>query len=161
MVRPPRGSTRSVKYVVDEVQGTSGVATSSFTLVKGVDNATLGQASATDADVPTGAKVKQINIMSCWGSITGVSTFLHWSIQLVKSGQVALDPTAVGGAPTRSNVMMQGMSCIGDKQNATVDIKYKIPKGFWRIKDGDKWMFVTKSSTNVDTVKQAIYKIFT
>ncbi len=160
MVRPPRGSTRSVKYVVDEAQGTSGVAKAVFILAVGVDNATLGQTGATDVSVPTGGKIKQINIMSCWGSITGVSTFLHWSIQRILSGQSSLDPTTVGGNPFRRNVMMQGMQCIGDKQNATVDIKYKIPKKFWRLADGDQWAFVTKSSTNVDTVKQAIYKIF-
>ncbi len=160
MVRPPKGSTRSVKYVIDEAQTTSGVAKVLFSVVAGGDNATLGQTSGTDITIPTGAKVKQINFMTCWGSITGVSTFLHWSIQLIHSGQSSVDPTAVGGSPLRTNVMMQGMQCIGDKQNATVDVKYKIPKRFWRLKDGDQWAFVSKSSTNVDTVKQAIYKVF-
>ncbi len=161
MVRPPKGSTRSVKYVIDEVQGTSQTTTQSFELAKGVDDETLGQSSATDNSVPTGVKIRQFNIMTCWGSITGVSTFLHWSIQRLSSSQNAIDPTAVGGNPLRTNVMMQGMICIGDKQNATLDIKYKVPKKFWRIKDGDRWMLTTKSSTNVDTVKQVIYKVFT
>ncbi len=161
MVRPPKGSTRSVKYVLDEVQGTSTTGTVSFELAKGVDDETLGQTNGQDTSVPTGVKIKQFNIMSCWGSITGVSTFLHWSIQRLSSSQNAIDPTAVGGNALRTNVMMQGMSCIGDRQNATVDIKYKVPKKFWRIRDGDRWMFTTKSSTNVDTVKQCIYKVFT
>jgi len=160
-LRNIRGSTRSVKYVIDQAQTTSGVAKADFELTNGVDNATLGQTGVTDKAVPTGAKIKQLSIMSCWGSITGVSTFLHWSIQLVKTGQASVDPTAVGGNPLRTNVMMQGMVCIGDRQNSTVDVKYKIPQKFWRVADGTKWMFVTKSSTNVDTVKQCIYKVFT
>jgi len=160
MVRPPRGSTRSMKYVRDQPQGTSGVAKSDYLLAKGVDNATLGQSGPTDVDIPTGCKIKQFNIMSCWGSITGVSTFIHWSIQHLKSGQTSLDPTTVGGQPTRNMVMMQGMICAGDKQNATIDIKYKIPKKFWRLADGDQWIFVTKASTNLDVVKQIIFKVF-
>ncbi len=160
MVRPPRGATRSAKYVIDEPQATSGVTLAQFILAVGTDNAVIGQTSGLDNNVPTGAKIKQLNIMSCWGSITGVSTFLHWSIQRVLSGQANLDPTLVGGNPLRKNIMMQGMLCIGDKQNAPLDIKYKIPKKFWRLGDGDKWVFVTKSSTNVDTVKQCVYKIF-
>ncbi len=160
MVRPPRGSTRSVKYVVDQAQTTSGVALSAFDLAIGVDEEPLGQASATDVSIPSGSKIKQFNIMSCWGSITGVSTFMHWSIQRIKSGQASISPKGVGGNALRTNVMMQGMQCIGDKQNATVDIKYKVPKRFWRIGDGDKWAFITISSTNVDTVKQCIYKVF-
>ncbi len=160
MVRPPKGSTRSVKFVVDEIQGTSGTAVDSFVLVTGADNDSLGQSTGTDTVIPTGAKVKQINIMTCWGSITGVSTFLHWSIQHVKSSQSVISPILVGGNPLRNNVMMQGMICIGDRQNATLDIKYKIPKPFWRLKDGEKWILVTLCSTNVDTVKQAVYKVF-
>ncbi len=161
MVRPPKGSTRGVKYVIDEALTTSGTTKKNFDLVIGVDNETLGQSSSTDKNVPSGAKVKQINIMTCWGSITGVSTFVHWSIQRTKSGQSSINPTAVGGDPLRTNVMMQGMQCVGEFQNAAVDIKYKIPKKFWRIADGDKWIFTSISSTNVDTVKQAIYKVFT
>ncbi len=160
MVRPPRGSTRGVKYVVDEAQGTSGTGKKDFILDVGTDNATLGQTGGGDTAVPTGAKIKQFNILTCWGSITGVSTFMHWAIELIHTGQTSVDPTSVGGNPLRNAVMMQGMICIGDKQNATLDIKYKVPKNFWRIKDGDRWMLVTKSSTNVDTVKQCIYKVF-
>ncbi len=159
-MRNIKGSNRSVKYVVDQAQTTSGTAKAIFTLAKGKDDETLGQASGADFDIPTGSKIKQFNILSCWGSITGVSTFLHWSIQRILSGQTSLDPTAVGGAPTRNMVMMQGIVCIGDRQNATVDVKYKVPKDFWRMQDGQSWAFVTKCSTNVDTVKQTIYKVF-
>ncbi len=159
-MRNIRGSTRSVKYVIDEPQATSQTTVQTFQLAKGTDNATLGQTSGTDVAIPTGAKIKQFNIMSCWGSISDVSTFLHWSIQLVKTGQNVVDPTAVGGDGARNNVMMQGMVCVGEHQNQSVDIKYKVPKKFWRLADDSKWDFVTKCSTNVDTVKQCVYKVF-
>ncbi len=160
MVRPPKGSTRSVKYIIDEAQGTSGTALDTFKLAKGVDDETLGQTSVTDHTVPTGTKIKQFNIMTCWGSITGVSTFLHWSIQRIRSGQTFLNPRTQGGNPLRNNIMMSGIMCIGDKQNATLDIKYKVPKSMWRMGDNTEWALVTICSTNVDTVKQCIFKVF-
>ncbi len=160
MVRPPRGSTRSSKFVKDQAQTTSGTAKANFVLAVGVDNDSLGQTGATDGNVPTGSKIKQFNIMSCWGSITGVSTFVHWSIQRLRSGQSSISPISVGGNPQRSCVMMQGMQCVGEFQNAHINVKYKVPKAFQRVADGDQWMFVTLSSTNVDTVKQVIYKVF-
>ncbi len=160
MVRPPRGSSRSSKYVVDEALTTTGTTKSDFILAVGTDNDSLGQTAGTDTAVPTGAKIKQFNIMTCYGSITGVSTFLHWSIQKILTGQSTISPRSVGGSANRSQVMMQGMQCIGQFQNATVDIKYKVPKSMWRLKDGEKWTFTSINSTNVDTVKQVIYTVF-
>ncbi len=159
-MRPPRGSTRNSKNIVDEIQATSGTTKKTWSVVLGTDDATLGQTNGQDIAVPTGAKIKQISFLTCWGNITGVSAFCHWSIQKFHSGQASVNPQFQAGDPLRKNILMSGIICIGQFQNASLDIKYKIPKAFQRVADGDTWALVTNSSVNVDTVKQAIYKVF-
>jgi len=159
-MRPPRGSTRSSKYVVEKASASEGTGKIDFVMAKGVDNATLGQVSVVDVDVPTGGKIKLLDIRISYASLTNVATFVHWTIQHLEAQQSSIDPLAVGGSSRRKNVMLSGIKSVGFNQNSDMHIRYKIPKSMWRMADDVQWLFVTNSTQVFTTVKEVVYKVF-
>ncbi len=157
----PRSVTRSVKYIVQQAGASEGAGTTAVTMVKGVDNATLGQSGIADADVPTGCKVAKIEIFMPKVNL-GASTanFIHWSIQRTVTGQSIISPTGAPGNPLRKNIMLSGVLGLGAGQNNNLHISYKIPPKMQRIADGDVWQVVNNNGLAVSTVYQFIYKVF-
>ncbi len=160
MVRPPRGSTRSTKYIVLKAEASEATGIQSFLMTEGKDNTTLGQTSGVDNDVPVGSKIALLDLRAVFGNLVAINDFIFWSIQLRHTGQANLDPLLQGGSPLRSTVMLSGLFSIGKEQNKTLHIRYKIPKSMQRVKDGDIWVFVTNNGAITTTAFQVVYKVF-
>ncbi len=128
MVRPPRGSTRNSKYIVDKAEASQAAGLQQFVMATGTDNDTLGQISSVDSAVPTGSKIMLLDIRCVYGNLVAINDFIYWSIQHVKANQGNLNPLGPGGSVLRKNIMLSGLFSVGKEQNFTQHIRYKIPK---------------------------------
>lgn len=160
MVRPPKGSTRSSKYIVDQAEASEAVGQHSFTLALGTDNDSLGQSSATDSAVPTGSKIRLFDLRAVFGNLVAINDFVYWCIQRRTSGQSVLNPVSPGGNPLRKNILLSGLFSVGKEQNKTLHIRYKVPKRYQRIADGDSWTFTYNLGQITTTAMQVVYKVF-
>ncbi len=157
----PRSTTRSSKYIVVVGPASEAAGLSAHTIMIGTDNATLGQTTVTDTAVPVGAKVSQIEIFMPKVNLgAGTANFTHWTIQRTLSGQSVINPITAGGSPLRKNIMLTGVIGMGEGQNNSTHIKFKIPAKMQRIGDGDIWNIVNNNLAAVSTVYYFIYKIF-
>ncbi len=129
-------------------------------LVTGVDAIAPGQASPTDGAVPTGSSLKYILIQYSAANATSALAFLHYSVQRLLSGQAAVSPLVVGGNPQRNQVHIQGMTTIGANQNTNRTIKFKIPKKYQRVREGDRWIFNRSADLLWGDAVQIIYKFY-
>jgi len=129
-------------------------------LVLGVDSVAAGQTSATDAGVPTGSIVKFIEVQFAVNNSVATPCYLNCTLQHVQSQQTALDPRLVGGNTRRNNVFHMDLFSVGQDQNSTHKFKFKIPKGFQRVKEGTSWELVWSNSATVNRELQVIYKFY-
>ncbi len=132
-----------------------------FKLAEGLDNAVLGQTSVTDSGVPVGAKITELRVRWEGASLANVAVIGHWSIQRLSAGQGTLDPAVGGGNILFKNIMLSGMKSVGLNQNSSLNIRYKIPKKFWRLGDTERWYLVTNFNNVMTVGKSVIYKVFT
>lgn len=160
MVRPPRGASRSIKYIVDEPEASETAGLQSFTMVVGTDNATLGQTGATDTAIPVGSKIKLFDIRAVFGNLTSINDFIYWSIERKASGQGTVNPKSPGGNPLRKNILLSGLFMVGKDQNRVLHVRYKVPKKYQRIADGDTWRLNYDLGVVTTTAKQVVYKVF-
>ncbi len=159
-MRVPKGSTLSKKYQVVVAPASESAGKIDFLMAQGFDDAVLGQATVTDSTVPVGAKVTELRIRWEGVSLANVAVIGHWSIQRVNASQGTVDPAVAGGDPLFRNIMLSGMKSVGLNQNSSLNIRYKIPKKFWRLGDTEKWYFVTNFNNVMTVSKEAIYKVF-
>jgi len=157
----PPNPIQSYKKVLNFAP-TSRAAAATITqiLVQGVDSTAAGQVSPTDPLCPSGAVVKFIEIQFSWTNLVAISHFLHMSIQHLRSGQAPVSPLLVGGSPQRNQVHWQMLRSAGKEQNNNIVIKFKIPLGMQRIRDGDKWDFVFNGDNVYSQATQVIYKFY-
>ncbi len=168
LVVPYRRSTRrrqglnpvqSYKQVTVDGPASRAPATNiTHSLVIGVDNYT--GPSANNNEVPTGAKVMSLLLLLCFGSIASPATTLHFTLQLLRSGQGIVTPGAVGGNPQRNQVLYTEMLFVTADQSLNQVVRIKIPKMFQRIREGDVWQLVYSGDTTFTSVTQSIYKFF-
>ncbi len=152
--------SRSSKYIVDKAEASQSAGLINFTMVTGTDNASLGQSSAVDTAVPVGSKITLLDIRCVYGNLVAINDFIYWSIQRKSSGQANLNPLSPGGNALRKNILLSGLFSVGKEQNFTQHIRYKIPKKFQRIADGDVWAFVTDNGAITTVANQVVYKVF-
>ncbi len=131
-----------------------------FGLSEGKDGIPAGQASGTDETVPTGSVIKFMEIQYCVSNLTNQACFSSVSIQRIHTGQSHIDPRSVGGDAQRNQVFFQKIFNIGDNQNSNHVFRFKIPKKYQRVREGDKWQFVTVNDSNIDDNLQVIYKYY-
>jgi len=129
-------------------------------LVTGADSIAAGQTGVTDSICPTGAMVKYIEIQWSLGNLSGGNLFLHTAIELLHAGQAVLSPLVVGGNAQRNQVFHQSLVAIGTDQNGNRTFRFKIPKKFQRIREGDVWAFVRNGSATYSDALQVIYKFY-
>lgn len=159
-MRAPKGSIRSKKYVIDEAEASETAGLHSFFMATGTDNTTLGQSSATDNAVPVGSRIKIFDLRAVFGNLVAVNDFVYWSIQRRVSGQSGINPLSPGGNPLIKNILLSGLFSVGKEQNKTLHIRYKVPKRFQRLGDGDVWTFSYNLGQITTTAKQVVYKVF-
>jgi len=161
MVRPPRGSTRSSKYIVQQAASSEAAGTQVVSMCLGADDAVLSQSGSADITVPVGAKVKELDIRMPKVNLgAATANFIHWTIQRIQPSQAVLSPILTAGSTLRRNVMLSGVIGLGAGQNNSLHVKYKIPKTFWRMGDGQSWQLVMDNGLACSTVYQIIYKVF-
>ncbi len=129
-----------------------------YTLTVGKDN--YAGPTATNNEVPTGAIIKNILIMGGFSNLISVVGFGCLTIQLTHSGQSQLDPLVVGGSPQRNQVFLTKYFMLGDDQNNNVNINFKIPKKFQRVREGDNWKLVVNCDILTGQSFYVIYKFY-
>jgi len=126
------------------------------TLVTGID-AFSGQTSVTDSGVETGRIIEKLDIQFTITNLVNVALNCWVSIQHLRSGQSTIDPRATGGSPQRNQVHLQLLRNIGQSQNQTFHIKFRIPGKFQRVREGDLWVFGVNADQTATHALQCIY----
>lgn len=157
----PRPIIKSYKKVLNDAAASRAAGTTvELDLVTGIDNNAIGQTGVVDGTVPTGSIIKYIEIQYACTNLVATSDFIHIAIQKLHSGQTKVSPATVGGNPQRNQVFFQKMMSVGQGQSAYWTIKFRIPKKFQRIREGDKWVFTRIFSAVTTDITQAIYKVY-
>lgn len=163
-----RRQSRSLGQVIQSYKKVLNIAPTSRAAVTvlnnaittGVDSTAAGQTSATDGNIPTGSVVKFIEIQYNCQNLVGIAAFLNIGIQQLHSGQTVVDPRVVGGDPQRNQMHFQKQYCIGQNQNVNITLKFKIPKKYQRVREGDTWNFTRVSNQVFTDTMQVIYKFY-
>jgi len=155
-----RPIVQSFKKVLNFAPVSQAAGSRDIILVIGQDSVAAGQTGPIEPNVPTGSIVKFVDISLSFGQIVGGAVFAHCSIQLLHSGQTSIPSNIIGGNPQRNQVMHQFMYSIGINQNFNRTIKFKVPKKFQRIREGDFWVFEITSSNTLTQALQVIYKFY-
>ncbi len=157
----PRGARRSVKYQVTQAGASEGAGLQAVTMWKGKDEETLGQTGVNDTDVPTGSIVPSVEIWMPKVNLgAGTANFITWSIQRTQTGQAVVDPIVQAGNPLRRNVLLTGKLGLGAGQNNSLHFKYRVPKKYQRVGDGDVWNLVMNNGLAVSTEYMFIFKVY-
>ncbi len=155
-----RPVTQSYKKVLLFINASFGAGFAQEIIAQGKDSLAAGQTTATDANVPTGSILKYFEIQFAAHNIVSTPCYINCTIQQVLPGQTALDPNTVGGSNQRNQVFHQELFSVGKDQNSTHKFKFKVPKGFQRMKEDLKWMMVWRTSASVNREMQVIYKFY-
>ncbi len=157
----PRAMVRSATYRIVDGPQTDAAGLVVTPIALGTDNATLGQTSVVDNAIPVGAKIQSIEIFMPKVNLgSATANFITWTIQRTLSGQSVVNPLTAGGNPIRKNIMLTGCIGLGTGQNNSLHIKFRVPKRFQRIGDGDSWALVTENTLAVSAQYIIIYKVY-
>lgn len=155
-IRPVIQSFKQVRY--DAPASIAAAAQTTYTLSNGVDNYT--GPSASNNECPTGSIIKNFNIQLCNQNLVNVAAFLVVTLQLNRSGQSPIDGLAVGGNAQRNQIHKTIYRSVGMNQNANININFKIPKKYQRVREGDRWHLVTACSAIHTESVYTIYKFY-
>ncbi len=157
----PRLVQHTYKKVLNFAEASFTAGQRAELLITGVDNISPKQTTATDAQCPTGAHVRYFEVQMPITNAVDQTAYINCSIQLSLTNQPTQDPDSVGGAPLRNQVMHQELFSVGFNQNSTHKFKFKIPKVYQRLKEGQEWNLVWSNSNTINRRLQVIYKIYT
>ncbi len=156
-----------MRPVIQSFKKVLNMAVASFTagfqsefLAIGVDSVAAGQTTATDHQVPTGSIIKYIEIQLVVANLAAAAGFIDATIQYRLAGQVFINPRFIGGSNQRNQVLKQSLFSVGEGQNSTHVIKFKVPKKFQRIREGMEWALVWGNGSSVTREIQVIYKFY-
>ncbi len=155
----PRPIVKTYKKVLNFAEASFAAGLRAETFVTGVDSVAIGQTSLTDANVPTGARIKFIEIQMPITNAVDQTAYINCSLQYKLSGQALADPDGVGGHPQRNQVLHQELFQVGFNQNSTHKFKLRIPKQFQRLREGMVWILAWSNSNTVNRRLQVIYKV--
>ncbi len=125
---------------------------------QGVDNYT--GPSATNNEVPTGAKLITIDLQLAFSQLVAVSSNIVFSVQVIGPAQGVVTPNAQGGNSMRNQVIYTRNFFCGKEQNTNFHLRLKIPRVYQRVKEGTLYMLVYRADTVFASVTQAIYKFY-
>ena len=128
------------------------------TILEGVDS--LNPIRQEDECI-TGSTVKYLNVQTSFQNLTTTDAiFIVCSIQKIHNGQVCIDPYTTGGSPQRNQVFKTVSRCVAPLQNTNINMSFKIPKRFQRMRDGDKWCLTTNSNIATEELLWFITKVY-
>ncbi len=155
----PRPMVKTYKKVLNFSEASFAAGQRAENLAIGVDSTAIGQGTATDGNVPTGARIKFIEIQMPITNAVDQTVYINCSLQYNLGGQTTVDPDAVGGNNRRNQVLHQELFSVGFNQNSTHKFKLRIPKQFQRMREGQQWQIVWSNSNTVNRRLQVIYKV--
>ncbi len=126
--------------------------------VSGIDNYT--GPGAGNLEVPTGALIKFITILTSFTNLVSVSALLHFNVVHLRAGQTVPTPGAIGGDSRRNQVIHTDMKFLGQNQNNNIRLRIKIPKHIQRVREGDIWSLVYRADAVFASATQVIYKFY-
>lgn len=157
----PRNVIQSFKKVLNQAPASHAAAAVVTTFLSvGTDSVAAGQTSAVDTQVPTGSVIKQIEIQHSAVNLVGIASFMHVSIQRTHAGQSPITPNAIGGSNQRNQVFFQKLYSLGQDQIHNATYKFKVPKKYQRVREGDNWQFTITCDTIWSDAVQVIYKFY-
>ncbi len=156
----PRQVVQSYKKVLNFAPTSQTIGNHFNILATGVDSVAAGQTGVTDADVPTGCIIKYFEIQYSQSNLVLINAFTHFIIQRTHAGQTAIAGNIVGGNPQRNQVFYQSLAMLGQQQNMNRTFRFKVPKKYQRIREGDNWSFGYTTSAVVSDACQVIYKFY-
>ncbi len=155
----PRPMVKTYKKVILHAEASFTAGFQNEAIATGVDSIAIGQTSASDVNVPTGARIKYFEVQFAANNSVATPCFVNCTIQYVLNAQTFLDPDLVGGHARRNQVLHMDLFSIGDDQNSTHKFKFKVPKQFQRLREGMQWGLVWRNSATVNREVQIIYKV--
>ncbi len=155
----PRPVNKTYKKVLNfaDASFTSGFQTEQAMI--GVDGVAINQTTATDGNVPTGAIVKYIEWQIAINNSVATPCYVNCTVQYRLSGQTMQNPDLIGGNPQRNQVLHQELFSVGQDQNSTHKLKFKVPKQFQRVREGMAWGLVWSNTATVNRATQIIYRV--
>ncbi len=129
-------------------------------LSSGTDSTAAGQTGPTDGAVPTGSIIRFFDIQYVVENVGSTGLFQSITMQRMHTGQPTVDPLVVGGNPARNQVHLQLLKSIGKDQNGNFHIKFRVPKKFQRVREGDTWVLVTSGDAVHSDNCLVIYKFY-
>ncbi len=156
----PRQVIQSYKKVLNDAPiSSAGGTTKQFTLVTGQDG--IAQTGApTDNNVSTGSIIKNITIQAGFANLANTAGFVHVAIMQLNSEQTNINPDTVGGDSRRNQVFYQRLFSVSQGTSVNLNINFKIPKRFQRVREATVWRFLWKNSETMSYAGQAIYKTY-
>ncbi len=155
-MRPVIQSYKQVKFQA-EASITAGTQ-NNITMAVGVDS--YSGPSAANNEIPTGAMLKSLSIQVPIHNLVNIASNVTVALQHNRSGQGNIGVTAVGGNPQRNNIHKTVYRAVGQNQNTNINMSFKIPRQFWRIREGDVWTLSILCSTISNQSAYIIYKFY-
>ncbi len=151
---------QSFKKVINYAPVSQASGNRPLDITLGVDSLAAGQTGPTDVVCPTGSIVKYFEIQLALGQIVAGSTQVHIAIMQIHSSQTIPGANVIGGSNQRNQVFLQHLYQLGENQTFNRTFKFKVPKSYQRIREGDHWVLqITTDGTLTQTV-QIIYKFY-
>lgn len=152
----PINSFKQVNYLAPI---TLPAATKNDTIISsGVDNYT--GPSVSNNEVPTGASIKAVNVQISCVNVAAGASFIHATLQYVAATVVSLSPINYGGNNKRNIIHKHIMRACGENQNVNINLSYKIPPRFQRVREAGRWMVVMEATQATVMSIQTIYKFY-
>ncbi len=126
--------------------------------VLGIDN--YAGPTATNDEVPTGAKVMSATLFMSFSNLVSINALLHYHIQCLRFGGAIVTPGVQGGSPLRNTVIHTGMLFIGKEQNTNLQLNIKIPRIYQRIREGDQFFIVYRCDAVFASATEVLYKFY-
>ncbi len=157
----PRAVIQSFKKVINHAPASRTATTiHAFNISFGVDSVAAGQTSVTDVNVPTGSIIKFAEIQYNISQLVTQAAYFWATVQRTHVGQFPISGRLVGGSSQRNQVMRQLQLVVGKDQNSNHVWKFKVPKKFQRVREGDAWIFTLESDVVHNSAVQHIYKFY-
>ncbi len=155
----PRIVIQSFKKVINHAPASRTVTTTHvFNIMAGVDSVTVGQTGPTDVNVPTGSVIDFVEIQFSISQLVTQAAYFWATIQRVHSGQNFQSGRVIGGNPQRNQVHRQLQFLVGKDQNSNHIWKWKVPRKYSRVREGDVWALTIESDVVHNSAVQHIYK---
>ncbi len=150
---------KTFKKVLKYAPASFGAGFNNQVLTTGLDGYAVAQTTATDGNVPVGARLEYFEVQFCVSNVVSAPCYINCTLQYILSGQTAINPDIVGGDPQRNQVLHMDLFTVGADQNSTHKFKFKIPQKYQRVREGMQWIMTWSNNVSVNQSSQIIYKV--